>query len=80
LVQIDFDANGMKFIHGLDEVLQGSAQAINGPHSYQIEFALGRLLEHSVQRRTIIAPLRAADSVIAERLYDSPAAKVCDAG
>jgi hypothetical protein len=54
-------------------VLEGAAEPVHAPGRDHVELATRRALEHAVERWALIAPLGAADPVVAVLLHDLPA-------
>src|SRR6516225_7435795 len=74
LVQIQIHAAGFEVLDRVEQVNEGTAQAVNRPCHDDIELPPAGVLEHGIESRPSVSSLGARDACIAVDLHDVPTA------
>ena len=71
-MQIEIDTLCLDVAEKTDEVLQRTTQSVDRPHGHQIEISSRDAFEQSIEARTLVAPLGAADALVGKLRDDVP--------
>jgi hypothetical protein len=74
LVQVEIAADGVQLVEETDEILQRSAETIDGPCRNHVDLALGDGFEEPVEGGPLVAALGSRDALVGELASDDPAA------
>jgi hypothetical protein len=78
LVGIEGNASSIEFGQGVYDVENAASQSVDGPDHEDIEPPPHRVLEHPIERRSLVSTLGSADTLVFVGLDDYPATVFCD--